>query len=148
MPSNFLINLNLTQSLIQNLPQTSLISNFYFKTSAFKFYQNLQFHQANLCDLTAERSNSISVIDQRRVIARTKRPPIKMRILIKSFFSINRFYIFLSLILVCILMLVIEALFPKSLSNHLLNKQALNFFDPHRTDSDDDLQRLKGNHLK
>lgn len=67
-----------------------------------------------------------------------------MRILIKSFFSINRFYIFLSLILICILMLIVEALFPKSLSNHLLNKQTLNFFD-HRNDLDDDLQRLKGN---
>ena len=67
-----------------------------------------------------------------------------MRILIKSFFSINRFYIFFSLVLVCILMLVIEALFPKSLSNHLLNRQALNFFD-HRADLDD--QRLKGNQM-
>ena len=72
-----------------------------------------------------------------------KRETLKMRILIKSFFSINRFYIFLSLILVCILMLIIEALFPKSLSNRLLNKQTLNFFD-HRADLDDDLQRLKG----
>lgn len=50
------------------------------------------------------------------------------------------------LIMICILMLIIEAIFPKSLSNHLLNKQGLKFFDHQFDDLDDDLQRLKGNY--
>ena len=40
-------------------------------------------------------------------------------------------------------MLIIEAIFPKTLSNHLLNREAFHLFNRH-SEFDDDLQRLKG----